>query len=236
MAASGKRVLVVDDDPTVSDVVRRYLERAGIVVTLAGDGPAALVAYREQAPDLVVLDLMLPGMDGIEVCRRMRATADVPVVMLTALGEESDRVLGLRTGADDHVTKPFSPRELVLRVQSVLRRASRPSPNGEPSVLRDGGLMVDTGARIAHLNGMELALTVREFDLLVFLMRNPGRAYRRGELLEQVWGWTFGDQSTVTVHVRRLREKVEANPAEPRRIVTVWGVGYRYETVGDDRA
>jgi DNA-binding response OmpR family regulator len=235
MAATGKRVLVVDDDPTVSDVVRLYLERAGIAVMLAGDGPTALAAYREQPPDLVVLDLMLPGMDGIEVCRRMRATSDVPVVMLTALGEEADRVLGLRTGADDYVTKPFSPRELVLRVQSVLRRAAPPAPDGEPAVLRDGGLVVDTGARLAHLDGVELALTVREFDLLAFLMRNPGRAYRRGELLEQVWGWTFGDQSTVTVHVRRLREKVEGDPAEPRRIVTVWGVGYRYETVGGDR-
>ncbi|MGH3716007.1 MAG: response regulator transcription factor [Micromonosporaceae bacterium] len=224
------KVLVVDDDPTVSDVVRRYLERAGITVTLAGDGPAALTAYAEQRPDLVVLDLMLPGMDGIEVCRRMRAHSDVPVVMLTALGEESDRVVGLQTGADDYVTKPFSPRELVLRVQSVLRRAARP-PAAEPETLADAGLVVDTGARVATLRGAELALTVREFDLLVHLMRHPGRAYRRGELLEQVWGWTFGDQSTVTVHVRRLREKVEDDPAEPRRIVTVWGVGYRYEPV-----
>ncbi|MGH3736364.1 MAG: response regulator transcription factor [Micromonosporaceae bacterium] len=225
------KVLVVDDDPTVSDVVRRYLERAGIAVTLAGDGPAALSAYAAQRPDLVVLDLMLPGMDGIEVCRRMRADSDVPVVMLTALGEESDRVVGLQTGADDYVTKPFSPRELVLRVQSVLRRVTRPPAPDEPRLLTDDGLTVDTSARVATLRGAELALTVREFDLLVFLMRHPERAYRRGELLEQVWGWTFGDQSTVTVHVRRLREKVEDDPAEPRRIVTVWGVGYRYEPV-----
>ncbi|MGH3647533.1 MAG: response regulator transcription factor [Micromonosporaceae bacterium] len=225
------KVLVVDDDPTVSDVVRRYLERAGITVALAGDGPAALTAYAEQRPDLVVLDLMLPGMDGIEVCRRMRADSDVPVVMLTALGEEADRVVGLQTGADDYVTKPFSPRELVLRVQSVLRRVARPPAADEPSLLTDAELVVDTGSRIATLRGAELALTVREFDLLAYLMRHPGRAYRRGELLEQVWGWTFGDQSTVTVHVRRLREKVEDDPAEPRRIVTVWGVGYRYEPV-----
>jgi DNA-binding response OmpR family regulator len=229
MPADGSRVLVVDDDPTVSDVVRRYLERAGITVNLAADGPAALVAYRDQPPDLVVLDLMLPGMDGIEVCRRMRATSDVPVVMLTALGEEADRVVGLETGADDYVTKPFSPRELVLRVQSVLRRSAKPAASDEPRMLTDDGLVVDTGAREAALDGAHLNLTVREFDLLVFLMRNPGRAYRRGELLEQVWGWTFGDQSTVTVHVRRLREKVERDPAEPTRIVTVWGVGYRYE-------
>jgi DNA-binding response OmpR family regulator len=229
MPADGSRVLVVDDDPTVSDVVRRYLERAGITVNLAADGPAALVAYRDQPPDLVVLDLMLPGMDGIEVCRRMRAASDVPVVMLTALGEEADRVVGLETGADDYVTKPFSPRELVLRVQSVLRRSAKPAASDEPRMLTDDGLVVDTGAREAALDGAHLNLTVREFDLLVFLMRNPGRAYRRGELLEQVWGWTFGDQSTVTVHVRRLREKVERDPAEPTRIVTVWGVGYRYE-------
>ncbi len=229
-------MLVVDDDPTVSDVVRRYLERAGITVTLAADGPAALRAYADGRPDLVVLDLMLPGMDGIEVCRRMRADSDVPVVMLTALGEEADRVVGLQTGADDYVTKPFSPRELVLRVQSVLRRVARPVTAETPRMLSDDSLVVDTGARIATLDGAELSLTVREFDLLVFLMRNPGRAYRRGELLEQVWGWTFGDQSTVTVHVRRLREKVEPDPAEPRRIVTVWGVGYRYEQTESDRA
>jgi DNA-binding response OmpR family regulator len=229
MGVESSRVLVVDDDPTVSDVVRRYLERAGITVDLAADGPGALRAYREQPPDLVVLDLMLPGMDGIEVCRRMRATSDVPVVMLTALGEEADRVVGLETGADDYVTKPFSPRELVLRVQSVLRRAARQVAPDEPRLLTDDGLVVDTGSRVATLDGTPLSLTVREFDLLVFLMRHPGRAYRRGELLEQVWGWTFGDQSTVTVHVRRLREKVERDPAEPTRIVTVWGVGYRYE-------
>jgi two-component system response regulator ResD len=225
------RVLVVDDDPTVSDVVRRYLQRAGISATLAADGPAALAEFKRERPDLVVLDLMLPGMDGIEVCRRMRADADVPVVMLTALGEESDRVLGLSTGADDYVTKPFSPRELVLRIQSVLRRVYRSRPVGEPDVLTDGALAVDTRSRTAELRGHPLSLTVREFDLLAFLMAHPGRAYRRAELLEQVWGWTFGDHSTVTVHVRRLREKVEPDPAQPSRIVTVWGVGYRYEPV-----
>jgi DNA-binding response OmpR family regulator len=222
-------VLVVDDDPTVSDVVRRYLERAGYAVTLSADGREALAVYERIRPDLVVLDLMLPGIDGLEVCRRLRSSpTGVPIVMLTALGEEADRVLGLQLGADDYVAKPFSPRELVLRVQSVLRRSlARPAP--EPEVLADGGLAVDVARRIARLDGVELALTVREFDLLVFLMRHPGRAFKRAELLEAVWGWTFGDQSTVTVHVRRLREKVEADPAEPRRILTVWGVGYRYE-------
>jgi len=225
----GQRVLVVDDDPTVSDVVRRYLERAGYAVTLCADGLSALTAYERDRPDLVVLDLMLPGLNGLEVCRRLRtADSGLPIVMLTALGEESDRVLGLELGADDYLTKPFSPRELVLRVQSVLRRSlARPTP--APETLTDGGLVVDVAPRIARLDGAELALTVREFDLLVYLMRHPGRAFKRGELLEAVWGWTFGDQSTVTVHVRRLREKVEVDPAEPRRIVTVWGVGYRYE-------
>ncbi|MEU7869542.1 response regulator transcription factor [Dactylosporangium sp. NPDC049140] len=224
----GQHVLVVDDDPTVSDVVRRYLERAEFGVRLARDGQAALDEYRHERPDLVVLDLMLPGIDGLEVCRRLR-TQDpgLPIIMLTALGEESDRVIGLEVGADDYVTKPFSPRELVLRVQSVLRRAAPvPAAGGE---LADGDLRVDVARRIVTRQGMELALTVREFDLLVFLMRNPGRVLRRAELLEQVWGWTFGDQSTVTVHMRRLREKVEDDPAEPKRILTVWGVGYRYE-------
>jgi DNA-binding response OmpR family regulator len=223
-----QRVLVVDDDPTVSDVVRRYLEREDFTVRLAGDGPAALDAYRAERPDLVVLDLMLPGIDGLEVCRRLRAQDPaLPIVMLTALGEESDRVLGLEIGADDYVTKPFSPRELVLRVQSVLRRAAPAPPTGGDLV--DGDLRVDAARRIVTRRGHELALTVREFDLLVFLMRNPGRVLRRAELLEQVWGWTFGDQSTVTVHMRRLREKIEDDPAEPKRILTVWGVGYRYE-------
>jgi DNA-binding response OmpR family regulator len=226
----GQRVLVVDDDDTVSDVVRRYLERADFDVTLAADGPAALAAAEAARPDLVVLDLMLPGMDGLDVCRRLRARdPDLPIVMLTALGEESDRVVGLSLGADDYVTKPFSPRELVLRVQSVLRRATRAAEPTPAETLRDGDLVVDVARRVARLRDQPLALTVREFDLLVFLMRHPGRAFRRGELLEAVWGWTFGDQSTVTVHMRRLREKIEVDPAQPVRIVTVWGVGYRYE-------
>ncbi|HET8680958.1 MAG TPA: response regulator transcription factor [Micromonosporaceae bacterium] len=252
----GQRILVVDDDPTVSDVVRRYLEHAGLTVTLAVDGPAALASFDQERPDLVVLDLMLPGIDGLEVCRRLRAQAGgVPIVMLTARGDEADRVLGLQLGADDYVTKPFSPRELTLRVQSVLRRAAAPplrpaggapregggetAPGGaaglgggaEPgeAALVDGDLVLDQARRVATLGGVELALTVRELDLLAFLMRHPGRAFKRVELLQEVWGWTFGDHSTVTVHVRRLREKVEADPAAPRRIITVWGVGYRYE-------
>jgi DNA-binding response OmpR family regulator len=225
------RVLVVDDDVAVRDVVRRYLERAGYEVWLADDGKAAL-QLAEREPDLVVLDLMLPGVGGLEVCRRLRERSSVPVVMLTALGEESDRVLGLELGADDYVVKPFSPRELTLRVGSVLRRAGTTQAHGPGEMLTDGTLRVDLGARRGTLDGVELALTTREFDLLVFLMRNPGHAFSRSELLEKVWGWSFGDQSTVTVHMRRLREKVEPNPAQPRRISTVWGVGYRYDPVG----
>jgi DNA-binding response OmpR family regulator len=225
----GQRILVVDDDPTVSDVVRRYLERAGLMVTLAADGYAALRAFDADRPDLIVLDLMLPGVDGLEVARRLRARPDpVPIVMLTALGEEADRVLGLEIGADDYVTKPFSPRELTLRIQSILRRtANRPADRFE--VLVDGDLEIDEARRAARRGGHDLALTMREFDLLAFLVRHPGRAFTRAQLLEQVWGWTFGDQSTVTVHMRRLREKVEDDPAKPSRIVTVWGVGYRWE-------
>ncbi|GGM82092.1 DNA-binding response regulator [Longimycelium tulufanense] len=223
------RVLVVDDDETVRDVVRRYLERDGHQVRLVGDGETALRLATEWKPDLVVLDLMLPGVDGLEVCRRLRERDSIPVVMLTALGEEADRVLGLRVGADDYVVKPFSPRELALRVTSVLRRA-RTAPAPQPAeVLTDGTLRLDTGARRAVLGDAELALTTREFELLEFLLRNPKQAFSRAELLSRVWGWEFGDQSTVTVHVRRLREKVEADPANPCRISTVWGVGYRYD-------
>ena len=222
-------MLVVDDDPTVSDVVRRYLEQDGYRVRLAADGVQALAAVDAEPPDLVVLDLMLGGIDGLEVCRRLRAARpDLPVVMLTALGEEADRVVGLEVGADDYVTKPFSPRELVLRVRSVLRRAV---PDRPAALLADGELAADTGRRVATLRGRALALTVREFDLLEFMLRNPAKAWSREQLLEKVWGWRFGDQSTVTVHVRRLREKIEADPANPRRLLTVWGVGYRYEPV-----
>ncbi|MFD6637379.1 response regulator transcription factor [Micromonospora chalcea] len=222
-------VLVVDDDRTVSDVVRRYLEQDGYRVRLSFDGADALVAAGEQPPDLVVLDLMMPGLDGIEVCRRLRRRLPgLPVVMLTALGDEADRVAGLEVGADDYVTKPFSPRELVLRIRSVLRRTAR-DDRGPAGVLRDGDLTVDADRRVAVRGDDPLALTVREFDLLAFLLANPGRAWSRAELLDRVWGWRFGDQSTVTVHVRRLREKIEDRPARPCRIVTVWGVGYRYE-------
>ncbi|RPK93488.1 response regulator transcription factor [Streptomyces sp. ADI98-10] len=230
---AGLRVLVVDDDLTVAEVVAGYLGRAGYEVTRADDGPAALECAARHRPDLVVLDLMLPGMDGLEVCRRLRAEAPVPVIMLTARGDEDDRILGLEVGADDYVTKPFSPRELVLRVESVLRRSrTAPAPGPGAPLLADG-LRVDPVARHASKSGTDLALTMREFDLLVFLLRNPGRAVGREELMREVWGWEFGDLSTVTVHIRRLRGKVEDDPARPRLIQTVWGMGYRLDLPDD---
>ena len=225
------RVLVVDDDATVAEVVARYLDREGFSVESVGDGARALERAAADVPDLVVLDLMLPGVDGLEVCRRLRALAPIPVIMLTALGEESDRVLGLDLGADDYVTKPFSPRELVARVKSVLRRAQG-GAYGEaatgPSRLVAGEVEVDVAAREVRVGGELANLTQREFELLVFLMRRPRQAFTRQGLLEQVWGYSFGDTSTVTVHVRRLREKIEVDPSQPRYIETIWGVGYRF--------
>ncbi|MEP7092228.1 MAG: response regulator transcription factor [Nocardioidaceae bacterium] len=223
------RVLVVDDDHTVREVVVSYLRAARHDVDEAVDGEQALTMLLDRPADLVVLDLMLPGIDGLEVCRRVRETSDVPVIMLTALGTETDRVVGLERGADDYVTKPFSPRELVLRVDSVLRRAGERASPVEPSTVTDGDLVVDASRHVASLVGRDLSLTAREFDLLLFLVRHPGVAFSRDHLLRDVWGWSFGDQSTVTVHVRRLREKVEPDPTHPGRLVTVWGVGYRWE-------
>ena len=223
------RVLVVDDDHTVREVVVSYLRAARHDVDEAVDGEQALAAMRNHPADLVVLDLMLPGIDGLEVCRRLRASGDVPVIMLTALGEETDRVVGLEQGADDYVTKPFSPRELVLRVDSVLRRAGERAAGPAPAPVSDGDLVVDPVRHVVTRAGRELALTAREFDLLLHLVTHPGVAFSRDQLLADVWGWSFGDQSTVTVHVRRLREKVEQDPTRPTRLRTVWGVGYRWE-------
>ena len=228
---------MVDDDPTVADVVGRYLVRDGHTVECVHDGQEALRRIAEWQPDLVVLDLMLPGIDGLEVCRRLRERWPIPVVMLTALGDETDRLAGFEIGADDYVTKPFSPRELAMRVRSVLRRSRSAAPADRPDapgqadqgVLTDRDVVVDLAAHEVRIGGKLVQLTSREYDLLVFLLRNPRQAFTREQLLSEVWGWTFGDTSTVTVHVRRLREKLESDPTMPRRIVTVWGVGYRYE-------
>jgi two-component system response regulator ResD len=228
------RVLVVDDDLTIAEVVGDYLRDAGLETRHAADGQSALSLAREWPPDLVVLDLMLPGIDGLEVCRRLRAVQrggqqPLPVIMLTALDDEADRVQGLQAGADDYVTKPFSPRELTLRVQAVLRRVAAVAETAPPEPFRAGRFEVDVAARRIRRDGSEMSLTIREFDLLAFFLGHPGRAFTRVELLDQVWGWSHGDLSTVTVCVRRLREKTEDDPASPAYLQTVWGVGYRWE-------
>jgi DNA-binding response OmpR family regulator len=224
-----ERVLVVDDDPTVADVVSRYLEREGFAVEVVGDGTVALDRALADLPSLVVLDLMLPGLDGLEVCRRLRRVAPVPVIMLTARGDEEDRVIGLDLGADDYLAKPFSPRELMARVKAVLRRAVEPFASGSTRRIECDGLVIDGAAREVALDEQPVTLTAREFDLLEFVASSPRRAFRREELLEQVWGFSYGDTATVTVHVRRLREKIERDPSRPRHLVTVWGVGYRFD-------
>jgi len=250
MADSAKgTVLVVDDEPTILDVVGRYMERAGYETYRAADGSEALRLAAEHRPDLVVLDLMLPGIDGIEVMRQLHEEAGprIAVIMLTARGEESDRLIGLRQGADDYVVKPFSPKELVARVDAVLRRVSPPDeeapqlvarvdavlrrvspPDEEAPPIEHGPLRIEPASRSAFLGGEELSLTMREFDLLAYLAAHPGRVYSRDQLMEAVWGEPFfEDTSTVTVHVRRLRAKLGDDPAEPRFIETVWGIGYR---------
>jgi DNA-binding response OmpR family regulator len=229
------QVLVVDDDAMVLDVVARYLVREGFEPHRAADGPSAVALAEELGPDLVILDLMLPGFDGLEVFRRIRATQAVPVIMLTALGAEADRLAGLELGADDYVVKPFSSRELAVRARNLLRRTTaepRPAADtagGNERVLTADGLRVDFAARNVELDGAPVALTTLELDLLAFLMRNSGTAYTREELLEHVWGYTVGDTATVTVHIRRLREKIETDPTAPVRIATVWGYGYRFD-------
>jgi DNA-binding response OmpR family regulator len=220
-------VLIVDDEPIVRDVVARYLTRAGFETLQAGDGDQARALIERAAPDLVVLDLMLPGRDGLALCRWIRSSSSLPVIMLTARGEESDRIVGLELGADDYVTKPFSPRELVARVRSVLRRSTEAMP--PVSRLAFDGLELDAATREVRCDGERLRLTAKEFDLLFFLASNPGQVFSRDQLMARVWGYEAAlDTGTVTVHMRRLREKIEVDPASPRRLETVWGVGYRF--------
>ncbi len=224
------RVLVVDDEPTIAEIVSRYLERARYETRIAGDGHAALAHASTWHPDLVVLDLMLPGLDGLEVMRllRERGGPRVAIILLTAKGEQSDRIDGLRLGADDYVVKPFSPAELVARVDAVLRR-NDPDDDGPEPPLIFGELEVDPSGRRVLVEGEEVVLTQREFDLLLFLARHPGQVFTRDQLMEQVWRFAFySDTSTVTVHIRRLRAKIEREPAQPRYVETVWGVGYRF--------
>jgi two-component system response regulator ResD len=231
MGNDGQRsVLIVDDEPTIVEVVSRYLERAGYATRTAANGEEALQVAAEQRPDLVVLDLMLPGIDGLRVMRRLRDQAAEPVgvILLTARGEESDRVVGLRLGADDYVVKPFSPVELVARVDAVLRRVDKPSGD-EVSVLDLGDIRIDPAARQVFARGDEVLLTQREFDVLLYMARHPLQVFSREQLMDSVWQYSFyTDASTVTVHVRRLRAKLEADPSRPAHIQTVWGVGYRF--------
>jgi DNA-binding response OmpR family regulator len=221
-------ILVVDDEPTITDVVSRYLERAGYSTRIAGDGAHALRLAGESRPDLVVLDLMMPGMDGLEVMRRLREHERVSVILLTAKGEHSDRIIGLRLGADDYVVKPFSPAELVARVDAVLRRVDNSPALEEPIAFDD--LELDPVARRVTVRGEEAQLTVREYDLLLHFVRHPGQVFSRDQLMDAVWQYSFyTDTSTVTVHVRRLRAKIEEDPSSPRWLQTVWGVGYRFQ-------
>lgn len=240
-------VLVADDEVEITDVCRRYLEREGYRVVVAHEGNEAFALWETHRPDLVVLDLMMPGKSGWEVCSSIRDREDVPVILLTARGEESDRLLGLTLGADDYVTKPFSPRELVLRVRNLLRRASpkeamgaeignvgrQPDERASSSELADKhveGISLYPSQRRVTLQGREVELTVKEFDLLHWFMRHPGQVFSRGQLLGRVWDMEFeGDTTTVTVHIRRLREKIEPQPSSPQYVKTVWGIGYKFE-------
>jgi DNA-binding response OmpR family regulator len=219
-------VLVVDDEPIVREVVVRYLRQDGLTTLEAGDGDDARALIGERRPDLVVLDVMLPGTDGLELCRWIRSRSDVPVILLTARGEEADRIVGLELGADDYVTKPFSPRELAVRVRTVLRRSNSVAPPRER--IEFGDVVLDGASREVAKAGRPVMLTAKEFDLLWFLASHPGRVFSRDQLMSTVWGYEAAvDTGTVTVHVRRLREKVETDPAQPQHLQTVWGVGYR---------
>jgi DNA-binding response OmpR family regulator len=220
-------VLVVDDEPIVREVVARYLRRDGFRTLEAGDGDTARELVERDEPGLVVLDVMLPGMDGLALCRWIRSRSDLPVILLTARGDEADRIVGLELGADDYVTKPFSPRELAARVRTVLRRAQPAAPREER--LTFDGLELDAATRDVRRNGELLRLTAKEFDLLWFLASHPRRVFSRDQLMSRVWGYESAlDTGTVTVHMRRLREKLEEDPSRPRLLETVWGVGYRF--------
>jgi len=227
------RILVVDDERVLLDTLRYNLTKAGYEVRTAADGEEALTLARRERPDLLILDVMLPKMDGFEVCRSVRRESKVPILMLTARDEELDRVLGLELGADDYLTKPFSMRELQARVKALLRRVEMEhtgESDGTPQPLKVANLEVDTSSHQATISGVPLHLKPKEFDLLVFLMSNRGRAFFRDQLLEQVWGYDYaGDTRTVDVHVRWLREKVETDPSHPELIETVRGVGYRFK-------
>jgi DNA-binding response OmpR family regulator len=232
MTSQGGTILVVDDEPMVAEVVATYLRRDGFSVDVVRDGRSALKRLDESAPSLVVLDIMLPGVDGREILSRIRKDGNTPVILLTALGEEADRIVGLELGADDYVTKPFSPRELAARVRSVLRRSNlEPDGSREHRVLAFDGLEIDQTRRTVTVAGLGVDTTRKEFDLLAFLAAAPGQVYTRAQLLEQVWDSSpdWQDPATVRVHIGQLRRKIEVDPTNPQRLLTVWGVGYRFE-------
>ncbi len=223
------RILVVDDEETIREVVRRYLEREGFEVSEAIDGPSALARLSDECFDLMILDWMLPGMDGAAIAARVRQESELPIVMLTARGEVHDRIEGLERGVDDYVVKPFSPRELVLRVRAILRRAEEAALSSADSIELHG-VLLDPAARTVSVQEQQVSLTAKEFELLHFLMRHPRQVFSRDQLLDRVWGYEFyGDPSTVTVHIRRLREKIEHDPSNPVRLLTVWGAGYKFD-------
>jgi DNA-binding response OmpR family regulator len=223
------KILVVDDEPTLVATLKYNLEREKYEVVTATEGGSAIEIARSSRPDLVLLDLMLPGMDGIEVCRVLRKDTDVPILMLTAKGTEIDKVVGLEVGADDYLTKPFGMRELIARVKALLRRSTT-TDRRDGDVFTSGDLQADMGRRQAYKNGQPLTMKPKELELLAFLLRNKGRAFTREQLLSQIWGYDFaGDSRTVDVHVRWLRQKIEEEPDKPGRLVTVRGTGYRFE-------
>lgn len=227
---SGQTILIVEDEPSIREVMGLYLQRADYRVLYAADGRTALEMMAKQLPDLVILDLMLPQVDGYEITRWLRARGDTPIIMLTARREEADRIAGLEMGADDYVVKPFSPQELVSRVRAVLRRAGGTGPAASERPLLFGDLQINPQTRLAAVDGQEKVLTAKEFDLLWTLARHPRQVFTRNQLLDMVWGLTeYIDPSSVTVHIRRLREKIERDPSNPRHIQTVWGVGYKFE-------
>lgn len=224
------QIVIVEDEPDINEVVSLYLKRAGYSVVSFRDGLSALKALTRQTPDLVILDVMLPGMDGFTLTRNLRDRFDVPIILLTSRREEADRIAGLELGADDYVVKPFSPQEVVSRVRAVLRR-TRPAPQAiEEHSLDFGELKINPQTRLVTLNAQEIILTAKEFDLLYHLAQHPRQVFTRDQLLESIWGMSdYIDPGTVTVHIRRLREKIERDPATPTRLVTVWGVGYKFE-------
>ncbi len=226
-----KRILIIEDEPSIAEVVSLYMKRAGYQVQIAATGRQAMAILEQQIPDLVILDLMLPEVDGLALTRWLRDRSDVPIIMVTARREEIDRIAGLEMGADDYVVKPFSPQELVSRVRAVLRRLGREQAEAESDrALSFEGLTIDPRSRVVTVKKLEVELTAKEFDMLYMLARHPKQVFTRDQLLERVWGGAeYIDAGTVTVHVRRLREKIEVSPSEPQRLLTVWGVGYKFE-------